>query len=199
MINYIVRRLLWGLVLLIAVTALIFILFRVLPTADPATLRAGRLQSPKIIAEIRADLGLDKSLPAQFWIYLKGILLHFNLGYSYYSGASVKSLLFDRLPATVSLVLGGAVVWVTAGMTVGILSALRPRSRRDRASMGGALLLVSAPEYWLGLIMLFLFAQDIGKFPIFPGAGSYTPITTDPWKWFTALLLPWFVLAAQQS
>ena len=173
MINYIVRRLLWGLVLLIAVTALIFILFRVLPTADPATLRAGRLQSPKIIAEIRADLGLDKSLPAQFWIYLKGILLHFNLGYSYYSGASVKSLLFDRLPATVSLVLGGAVVWVTAGLTVGILSALRPRSRRDRASMGGALLLVSAPEYWLGLIVLYLFAADIGQLRIFPGSGSH--------------------------
>ena len=62
--------------------------------------------------------------------------------------------------------------------------------------MGGALLLVSAPEFWLGLIVLFLFADDIGKFKIFPGAGSYTPLTSDPWKWFTSMLLPWFVLAA---
>src|SRR5262249_15970554 len=163
-------------------------------------LRAGRLQSPKIIAEIRADLGLDKSLPAQFWIYLKGILLHFNLGYSYYSGASVKSLLFDRLPATVSLVLGGAVVWGAAGMGVGVGGGLVGGGgrgcRRDRASMGGALLLVSAPEYWLGLIALYLFAADIGQLRIFPGSGSYVPLTTDPVKWFTSLLLPWFVVAA---
>jgi len=199
MIRYIIRRLLWGVVLLIAVTAIVFVLFRVLPTADPAKLRAGRLQNPKIIAEIRADLGLNKSLLSQFWIYLKGVFFHFNLGYSYYSSASVRGLIFERLPATVSLVLGGAVLWITGGMAVGILSALRPRSRGDRASMGGALLLVSAPEYWLGLIVLYLFASDIGQVRIFPGAGSYTPLTSDPVKWFTSLLLPWFVVAAANA
>ena len=199
MIRYIIRRLLWGVVLLIAVTAIVFLLFRVLPTADPAKLRAGRLQNPKIIAEIRADLGLNKSLLSQFWIYLKGVFFHFNLGYSYYSSASVRGLIFERLPATVSLVLGGAVLWITGGMAVGILSALRPRSRGDRASMGGALLLVSAPEYWLGLIVLYLFASDIGQVRIFPGAGSYTPLTSDPVKWFTSLLLPWFVVAAANA
>ena len=62
--------------------------------------------------------------------------------------------------------------------------------------MGAALVLVSAPEFWLGLIVLYLFADDIGKFKIFPGAGSYVPLTSDPWKWFTSLILPWFVLAA---
>jgi peptide/nickel transport system permease protein len=89
MSRYIVRRLLWGVLLLIVVSALTFVLFRILPAADPAKLRAGRLQSPKIIAEIRHDLGLDKSLPEQFWLYMKGIFLHFNLGYSYYSNAPV--------------------------------------------------------------------------------------------------------------
>jgi peptide/nickel transport system permease protein len=194
--RYIIRRLLWGVALLVIVSALTFVLFRVLPTADPAVLRAGRLQSPKIIAAIRIDLGLNHSVFEQFWLYMKGIFLHFDLGFSYYSSAPVKGLILSRLPATISLVLGGAIVWLVAGLTVGIISALRPRSRLDRFSMGGALLLVSAPEYWLGLIALYLFASDIGLIPIFPGAGSYVPFTTDPVKWFTSLILPWFVVAA---
>jgi len=196
MTRYIIRRLLWGLLLLVLVSALTFVIFRILPTADPAKLRAGRLQNPKIIAEIRHDLGLDKPLLTQFWLYMKGIFLHFDLGFSYYSGASVKSLIFNRLPATLSLVFGGAVVWLVAGLTVGIVSALRPRSRLDRASMGTALVLVSAPEYWLGLISLYLFASDIGRLRVFPGAGSYVGLSSDPGKWLTSLILPWLVVAA---
>jgi peptide/nickel transport system permease protein len=196
MTRYIIRRLLWGVLLLIVVSALLFVMFRILPTADPAKLRAGRSQNPKIIGEIRHDLGLDKSLPEQFWIYMKGIFLHFNLGYSYYSNAPVKELIFNRLPATISLVLGGAVVWVVAGLGVGIVSARRAGSKLDRASMGSALVLVSAPEYWLGLIALFFFASDIGKVRVFPGAGSYVGLTTEPAKWFTSLILPWLVVAA---
>jgi peptide/nickel transport system permease protein len=196
MSRYIIRRLLWGVVLLVLVLALLFVLFRILPTADPAKIRAGRIQSPKIIAEIRHNLGLDKSLPAQFWIYIKGIFLHFDLGYSYYSNAPVKELIFNRLPATISLVLGGAVIWLFAGLSVGIISARRAGSKLDRASMGTALVLVSAPEYWLGLLMLFFFASDIGKIHIFPGAGSYIGLTTEPAKWFTSLIMPWLVVAA---
>jgi peptide/nickel transport system permease protein len=196
MIRYIIRRLLWGVVLLILVLALLFVMFRVLPTADPAKLRAGRLQSPKIIAEIRHDLGLDKSLPAQFWLYIKNLFLHFDLGYSYYSNAPVKELIFNRLPATLSLVLGGAILWLVTGLGVGIISARRAGSRLDRLSMGSALVLVSAPEYWLGLISLYLFASDIGQVRIFPGAGSYVPLTSDPVKWFGSLILPWLVVAA---
>jgi peptide/nickel transport system permease protein len=196
MTRYIIRRLLWGVLLLVIVTAVLFVMFRVLPTADPAKLRAGRLQSPKIIAEIRHNLGLDKSLPAQFWLYIKNLFLHFDLGYSYYSNAPVKELIFSRLPATLSLVIGGAIVWVVTGVGVGIVSARRAGSRLDRVSMGTALVLVSAPEYWLGLISLYLFASDIGQIRIFPGAGSYVGLTTDPVKWFESLILPWLVVAA---
>ncbi|HWX97149.1 MAG TPA: ABC transporter permease [Solirubrobacteraceae bacterium] len=199
MTRYIIRRLLWGVLLLILVSALTFIFFRVFPTADPATLRAGRLQNPKIIAAIRHDLGLDKSLLTQFWIYMKGIFLHLDFGFSYYSSASVKSLILNRLPATVSLVLGGAVVWLVTGVTIGIISAVRSGTLLDRASMGTALVFVSAPEYWLGLIVLYLFASDIGVFKIFPGAGSYVPLTSDPAKWFTSLIMPWFVVAASTA
>jgi len=194
--RFIIRRALWGVVLLIVVTGLLFLMFRYLPTADPAKLRAGRLQSPKIIAAIRRDLGLDKSTFAQFWLYMKNVFGHFNLGYSYYSNAPVKELILDRLPATLSLVFGGAIVWLVAGVAVGIVSAIRARTRLDRASMGTALVLVSAPEYWLGLVALYLFSEDIGKVPIFPGAGSYVGLTTDPVKWFESLILPWLVVAA---
>jgi len=181
------------------VSALTFVLFRILPTGEPARLRAGNKASPNVIAEIRVDLGLNRSLLEQFWLYMKGIFLHFNLGFSYYSNASVKSLIFDRLPPTISLVAGAAVIWVVSGVAVGIVSAVRSRSKLDRASMGTALVLISAPEYWLGLIALYLFAADIGKLRVFPGADSYVGLTTDPWKWFTSLILPWLVLAATNA
>jgi peptide/nickel transport system permease protein len=197
--TYILRRILWGIVLLFLVCLLTFILFNVLPSADPAQLRAGRNASPAIIAHIRHELGLDKSVVEQFWVYIKNIFLHFNFGYSFYSGQSVISLIGDRLPATLSLTVGAVILWVLLGIPVGIISAVKRRTFVDRTAMGTALFFVSMPIYWLGLIVLFLFASDIGKFPILPGANSYVGITTDPGKWFTSLLLPWFVLAATQA
>jgi peptide/nickel transport system permease protein len=194
--TYVIRRVLLGIVLLVVISALVFVLFRVLPTQNAALLRAGRDPTIGHVREIERVLGLGKSLPAQFWDYMKGLILHFNLGYSYYSDESVKQLIVERLPATASLTIGAAVVWVVGGISVGIISALRQRTFLDRASMGTALVLISAPEFWLGLVLLFVLASDIGKFRIFPGAGSYVGITTSPWKWFTSLLMPWFVLAS---
>src|ERR1039457_2215391 len=196
MTRYIIRRILWGVLLLLLVSALTFVLFRIFPTADPARLRAGRSPNPRVIAEIRSNLGLDKPLITQFWIYMRNLFLHFDLGYSYQSGASVRSLIVHRLPATLSLTVGAAVLWLASGLPVGVVSAVRRRSRLDRASMGTALVLVSAPEYWLGLIVLYLFAADIGQVRVFPGAGSYAGLTAEPVKWFESLILPWLVVAA---
>jgi peptide/nickel transport system permease protein len=196
MIRYVIRRLLWGVALLIIVAALTFVLFRVLPTGNPAVLRAGKDPQPRLIKEIEVVLGLNRPLIVQFWDYLKEVFLHFNLGYSYYSSESVRSLIAERLPETLSLTIGAAVLWLVGGLSVGIVSALRRHSLLDRAAMGTSLVLISAPEFWLGLIFLYLFASDIGRFKIFPGAGSYVGITSDPWKWFTSLIMPWFVLAA---
>jgi peptide/nickel transport system permease protein len=199
MTAYVIRRVLWGILMLVIVCALTFLFFRVLPTGNPAVLRAGRDPQPKLIKEIEAVLGLNKSLPVQFWDYMKGILFHFNFGYSYHSQESVLTLIRERLPATLSLTLGAAVLWVVGGLSVGIISALKRHTWLDRTAMGGALVLVSAPTFWLGLIALFLFAEDIGKWKILPGAGSYVGLTVDPWKWFTSLILPWIVLAASSA
>jgi peptide/nickel transport system permease protein len=187
---------LWGVVLLLAVSALTFVIFNVFPSADPAALRAGRSATPQLIEQIRHQLGLDKPIYDQYWIYLKGLVLHFDLGYSYQNNVSVRTQIFSRLPATISLTVGAVFVWLLVGIPIGVISAIRRRSMLDRATMGGALVAISAPVYWLGLIALFLFAKDIGKVHLFGGAGSYVPLTQSPSQWLDSLVLPWIVLAA---
>jgi peptide/nickel transport system permease protein len=199
MATYIVRRVLWGIAMVLLVSAITFVFFNVFPSADPAQLRAGRNASPAIIAYIRHELGLDKSVPVQFWVYMKNIFLHFNFGYSFYTGASVLSLITNRLPATLSLAVGGAIIWLAMGIPIGILSAVKSGSLLDRTAMGIALVFVSMPVFWLGLVVLFLFANDIGRFHVLPGANTYIGLTVSPWHWFTSLIMPWFVLAATSA
>jgi len=196
MITYIVRRLLWSVVLLLAVSFIAFLVFVLMPAADPAILRAGRNPTPEIIAAIRENLGLDKPWWQQYLIYLRDLVLHFDFGYSYQNNVAVRETIFDRLPATISLAVGGAVVWLLIGIPIGIISAIKRGTLLDRLAMGGALLAISAPVYWVGLVSIYLFSDDLGKLlPIFKGSGQYTPITEDPWAWLTALILPWLVLA----
>jgi peptide/nickel transport system permease protein len=194
--TYIIRRLLWVVVLLFLVSLLTFVIFYLLPTSDPALLRAGHQPNPALVAQIRKALGLDKPWYIQYLDYMKALVFHFDFGFSYQNNVSVKQQIFSDLPATVSLAIGAAVVWLVVGIAVGTVSAIRPRSRFDRIAMGTALVAISAPVYWLGLVSLFLFSTDIGKIPIFPGAASYVPLTQNPVHWFTSLLLPWLVLAA---
>ena len=196
MLRYVARRVAWGAVLLLVVSALTFLIFYTFPSADPAALRAGRQATPQLIAEIRHSLGLDRPIYEQYWLYLKGLVLHFDLGYSYQNNIAVRSEIFSRLPATISLTVGAFVVWMLAAIPIGVISAIRSRSMLDRATMGGALVAISAPVYWLGLLVLFLFSRDIGRIHLLPGAGSYTPISQSPRLWFEGLLMPWFVLAA---
>jgi peptide/nickel transport system permease protein len=193
---YIVRRVLWAILLLLVVSFLTFVIFNVFPSADPAALRAGRNATPALVEQIRHNLGLDKPFYTQYWIYLKGLVEHFDLGYSYYNSESVKTQIFSRLPATISVTVGGFIVWMLIGIPVGIVSAIRPRSILDRVMMGGSLVAISAPVYFLGLVSLFLFAKGTGQLQWFGAAGSYVPITQSPGTWFDSLILPWLTLAA---
>jgi peptide/nickel transport system permease protein len=195
--RYIIRRLLWVILLLLVVSAVTFVIFYALPSGDPAALRAGRSPTPEQLQEIRHTLGLDKPIYEQYWLFIKAIVLHFDFGYSYTNSQSVRSEMLERLPATASLTLGAVVVWLLIGLPVGVISAVKSRSFIDRASMGATLLAISAPVYWLGLMGLFFFSKDIGRVAhIFDGAGSYTALSQSPGKWFGSLLLPWLVLAA---
>jgi peptide/nickel transport system permease protein len=196
MIPFIIRRLLWMVVLLLVISFLTYVIFYTLPAADPAALRAGRQPSPELLKSIRESLGLDKPWYVQYLKYLERLVFHFDFGYSYQNNVSVKSQIFDRLPATLALAVGGAVVWLLIGIPVGIISAIKRGTWMDRVAMGSALVAISAPVYWLGLVALYLFSEDIGKFHLFLGSGSYVPFSQDPFTWAGSLIMPWFVLAA---
>lgn len=199
MLSFIIRRLLWMIVLLLVISFLTFIIFYTLPAADPALLRAGRQPTPELIASLNQTLGLDQPWYVQYFKYLERLVFHFDFGFSYESNASVRGQIFDRLPATATLAVGGAITWLLLGIPVGIISAIRRGKMSDRLAMGGALLAISAPVYWLGLVSLYLFSKDLGKFPLFEGQGAY-PLTgtiiTNPAEIIPALILPWLVLAA---
>ena len=196
MITYIIRRLLWSILLLFVVSFITFVMFILLPSADPAVLRAGRQPTPELIAAIRENLGLDKPWYHQYFVYMRDLVLHFDFGYSYQNNIAVRETIFDRLPATVSLAIGAAVVWLIIGISIGLISAIKRGTLLDRAAMGFALLAISAPVYWVGLVSIYLFSEDLGKLvPIFKGSGQYTPFTEDPIAWASALILPWLVLA----
>jgi peptide/nickel transport system permease protein len=199
MLSYIVKRLLWGIVLLFLVSGLVFLIFYALPSGDPAVSRAGRLATPQEIQRIRETLGLDQPIYVQYWYYVRDLILHFDFGFSYESNAPVRELIFDRLPATISLVVGAVILWLAAAFPVGIISAVKQRTTFDRVTMVTTLILYSAPVFWLGLVMIYFFGNDFGQIPIFPGQGAYTGITNGVFDWAKALILPWIVLAAASA
>jgi peptide/nickel transport system permease protein len=121
-----------------------------------------------------------------------------DFGRSFQTNKEVLDQIAENLPATISLALGGVIVWLTFGLSIGIISAVRHRSIFDRLAIGLSLIAISAPVYWLGLVALYLFAPDFGVFGLqfLGGQGSYVPFSDDPKVWLQSLVLPWFVLAA---
>ena len=200
MAAYIVRRLVWVIFLLFVVTLVTFIVFTVLPAADPAVLRAGRQPSPELVESIRQQFGLDDPMIVQFIRYLGDILPFvggdgLNFGYSYQSNQEVLPQILDRLPVTIFLTGGAVILWLAIGIPIGMVSAVRTGSLLDRVLMGGALVAISAPVYFLGLVALYLFDDSIGRFPLLPGSGAYQQATSIFGK-AEALIMPWCVLAA---
>jgi peptide/nickel transport system permease protein len=195
---YIGRRLVGSFVLLLVVSALTFLFFNVLPSTDPAALRAGRQPTAELIAQIREDLGLDKPIIVQFADYMRQVFTQFDFGRSYQQDQPVIDLIKARLPATIYLAVGAVLIWVSIGVSVGILAAVKHRSLFDRLSIGLALVAISAPVYWLGLVMLYLFAPNFGLIPLpfVTGQGSYTPPGTDFAAFLKSMILPWLVLSA---
>src|SRR5919109_3078630 len=200
MAAYIVRRLLWVIFLLFVVTLVTFVVFTVLPAADPAVLRAGRQPSPELVKSIRENFGLDDPKIVQFFRYIGDILPFVggdgvNFGYSFQSNQEVLPQILDRLPTTMFLTGGAVVLWLSIGIPVGMISAIKTGSWLDRLTMTIALIAISAPVYFLGLVALFLFDDSIGRFPLLPGSGAYQD-ASDIFGKAAALIMPWCVLAA---
>jgi peptide/nickel transport system permease protein len=194
--RYIVRRLMWVVVVVLIITAFTYIIFFVMPPTDPAVQFAGKNPTPEQIAEVRHQFGLDKPVWAQYGLFLKNVFTGDEygwpgLGFSFVTRSPVKDQLFDRIWVTVSLAVGAALVWLAIGIPIGIISAIKRGSLLDRSTMLAALFFVSAPVFWLGLVALWLFWFHLH---IFPGTG-YVPIGQSFGGWLSHMILPWVVLA----
>jgi peptide/nickel transport system permease protein len=146
------------------ISVITFVLLYLLP-ADPAAQVAGRNASPEAIASVRRELGLDQPFYIQFYRYLVG-LLHGDLGRSYLQRTAVTTLIVSRFPATLQLMLGGVICELALGLTVGIIAALRRNSWLDQLLMVTAFVAVSSPQFVLGITLLYVFAFELGWFPI---------------------------------
>ncbi|GGX98257.1 ABC transporter permease [Streptomyces anandii] len=204
MIAYLVRRCLGVAGVLLAICAVTFVIFYLLP-ADPASAACGKTCSPQRLAEVRHYMGLDQPVWRQFGDYLVGIFagrdlgsgphaLHCGfpcLGYSYDNALPVWDLLMDRLPVSASLAVGAACMWLVLGLGAGVTAALKKGGLLDRTLMVGAVATASLPVYFTAVMLLYGVVRIGGLLP-YP---TYTPLTDDPAGWAENLLLPWTALA----
>jgi len=172
MTAYIVRRLLWMVLVLFGVAAITFVIAFLVP-GDPARLYAGTNASPAAIKIIHHQLGLDRPLWTQFGDYMWRVL-HLDFGFSYRYQTPVLPAILQRFPATAELALGGVFFELIIGLPIGILSAIRPGSFWDRATMVFTFVALAAPPFWLGLLFLFVFGVLLPVLPI-GGYGGGAP------------------------
>jgi peptide/nickel transport system permease protein len=196
------RRLAWLALLTVLITAITYTLFFVIP-GDPAVQAVPKGASPQTIADVRHRMGLDEPLWRQYLSFLRGPdrignqhpsgILNWppNLGYSFKNEEPVLNTILDRLPVTLSLAIGGVVLWLALGLGVGVVSALAPRSLRDRVAMVIALVGVSFPQFLLGITLIYFFYFRLHLFP----APGYVSFLDDPAAWAWHLVLPWCTLA----
>ena len=170
MARYLARRLGQSLFILLGITLVTYLLLYLLP-ADPVRQIAGRSATPEVIASIRRQLGLDLPLWQQYLHYL-GNLLQGDLGRSYVQKTEVATLIQSRLPATLLLMAGAIVVELAIGLTAGILAASQRGRPLDRALMMASFTAVSAPQFVVGILLLYLFSVQLAWLPL-GGYGSF--------------------------
>jgi peptide/nickel transport system permease protein len=200
MFRYLVRRVLWAILLFMVITFVTFVIFFMGPQ-DPARAQCGGDQARQsCLVLVTQKLGLDKPLYVQYGKFLDRLIIHQDLGTSYASGQSINQEIGQAVPITASLVIGGAILWMVIGLIVGVYSALRPRSLLDRTAMIFVLIGVSAHPIWIGLIFEYVFGVKLGWTPIanyanFFGAPAGSGLPGGPWQWFYHLILPWITFA----
>jgi peptide/nickel transport system permease protein len=197
MLTFIVRRLLWTVLVMFVITVVVFIIFFKTPGVDPARALAGRSPNPQVLVEIRAQLGLNRPFPVEYGIMMKRLFITRDLVSYSNQGVRVVQEVFAATPATLSLVFGAAVLWVVFAIAVGIAAALLRGTIFDPLLMVVALIGVSAPVFWLGQIVNMISQGSLHNTFLFswvPPLG-YTPFTQDPALWFKGLVLPWITLS----
>jgi peptide/nickel transport system permease protein len=199
MLRFLIRRLLWAGFLFIAVTLVTYVIFFLAPANPERIICGGERARPGCLEKVRDELALDKPIVVQYGKFLQRLVIDRDLGKSYITEQSVNEIIGKAAPVTASLVFGGAVLWMFIGLSVGIFSALRPRSLLDRAAMVFVLVGVSAHPVWIGLIFSYFFGAKLGWTPITGYCDAFSPPPglgcggIVDWAWH--MILPWMTFA----
>jgi peptide/nickel transport system permease protein len=194
--RYLVRRVAWAAVLLLAVTFVSYVIFFMVP-ANPARLMTGPQAPPDQVERVEKLLGLDDPVPVQYARFLKQLVLEQSLGRSFATRQDVNDIIKAAAPVTLSIVLGGVVLWLSIAFPIGVLSALRPRTLLDRGAMIFVLIGVSAHPVWIGLLLSYVVGYKLGWTPLGGYCDLINPSTEcgGPAEWAHALVLPWVTFA----
>ena len=189
LLTFLARRVLIAILLLFLISLGVYSLILILPGNPAITLAGGAKATPAEIAQITKQLHLDDGFFVQYWNWLKAAL-HGNLGNSLFNNETVSSGIAARFPVTLSIAAGGMIVAILLGVPSGVIAGLHQGSARDRVVTVGSSIAVAIPDFWLGMLLVIVFAVKLGWLP----ALGYTPFTQSPGQWAEDLLLPWLAL-----
>jgi len=203
-VRFVIRRTVSSVLILVVVSAVTFLLFFAVP-GDPGRLSCGKICTADKLADIHHNLGLDRPIVVQYGEYMKGIAVGRDIeesgdpkhcpapcfGYSFVNHQPVWQTFLDRFPATLSLAFGAALLFLIGGCTLGVISAMYQGRVFDKLAVGLSLVGASLQIYFIGIVARAFFVDKLQWLPQ-PG---YTPLTQDPAKWASGLILPWLVLA----
>jgi peptide/nickel transport system permease protein len=179
------------------ISVIVFLIFFATPGADPSARIAGRNASPEVLAAVRTSFGFDRPLYVQYGLMMKRLFITGDLTSFQNRGMKVVPQLVNAMPVTLSLVIGGAVLWVIGGIAVGLAAAATKGSVIDRGLMILGLIGISMPVFWLGSVFNLITQarfHDTWMFSWVPALG-YKPLLENPWEWFKTMIIPWITLA----
>ncbi len=189
MARFVVRRLFSMVLVMFAVSVLVFAIFNVLPNGDPAQRIAGKQPTETQVEAIRKEWGFDDSLPQQYLTTMEKLFTGDMV--SYFTQLNVVDEIWKGLPRTFALAIGAALIWMAFGVALGLFSAMRAGKVSDRLLTLFALIGISMPVFWIGALMNHYLGFKAGIFP----NGGYVEFTESPTQWFWHLILPWTALA----
>jgi len=197
-VRFLIRRIFTGLIVLWIVATGTFLLFFTRPVEVVARQLAGRSATPQTIETVIRNLGLNDPIHTQYLRFLNQIV-HGNLGFSYYSQVPVKTILAQDLPITASVVIGGLVLWLAVGLTVGVISATKARSTFDRVSTVGVLAGISMPTFVLGELLILAVFVPLNQHGFHWIQTGYSGLSKGFVPWVGHMILPWITLATVQA
>jgi len=192
MAAFFVRRLIGAALVCVAVTFIVFVIFIIAPgggARGTAERIAGKNANPQLVLNVERQWGFNKPFYVQYWKLMERMFT--NKLVSYTTQQPVVSQIWQDIPATFSLCIGAAIIWLSFGILVGVISAVKAGRWSDRTITVLALIGISMPVFWLGIVCRYYLAENASVFP----DGEYVPLVSNPLQWIYHLILPWLVLA----